>query len=79
MSLTTYLCGAPNCTLGTVGQPGRFTGGITAAQVNLITGRPVEELLEGVDYGEGICPNCGTPATSEDDSEGAVHDAGEDE
>jgi hypothetical protein len=75
MTLTTYLCGDAACTLGTVGQPGRFTGGITATQVAMVTGRPVDELIEGVDFGEGICPNCGSPATGTD---GPTHN-GEDE
>lgn len=54
-----YRCENPACTLGTVGNPGRFSGGITAAQVNVLTGRPVESLEKGADYGDGFCPNCG--------------------
>jgi hypothetical protein len=61
----TYLCEAPHCTLGTVGAPGRFAVGITAEQVNLLTGKPVEQLEKGVDYGVGVCPNCGTPGKEE--------------
>lgn len=59
--LTLYECNAAHCTLGTVGNPGHFTGGMTAEAKNMLTGSPVENLEEGTDYGEGICPNCGTP------------------
>ena len=55
-----YECHNPACVLGTVGQPGRFTGGITKEQVNLLTGAPADALEKGKDYGDGICPNCGT-------------------
>ena len=55
----TYECTFQACTLGTLGQPGRFTGGITAEAVTLLTGKPPEHQEKGVDYGEGICPNCG--------------------
>jgi hypothetical protein len=53
-----YLCKNTACSLGSLQQPGRFTGGITAEAVNLLTGQPVEHLKKGVDYGEGFCPNC---------------------
>lgn len=59
MSTTLYECTNPQCTLGSANEPGHFTGGITADQVNLLTGTPVENLTEGEDHGEGICPNCG--------------------
>ena len=52
----TYECTNPACTLGTVGAPGRFTGGITKDQVTLLTGNPEPE-----DHGAGVCPNCGKP------------------
>jgi hypothetical protein len=51
---TLYECENPACSLGTVGSPGRFTGGATAAQITQITGDP--DLDE---HGDGICPNCG--------------------
>lgn len=54
-----YECNNPACSLGTVGAPGRFTGGITKEQVNLLTGAPVDDLKSGSDYGPGVCPNCG--------------------
>ena len=41
-TLTLYECTNDTCTLGTLGNPGHFTGGMTAEQVNLLTGRPVE-------------------------------------
>jgi hypothetical protein len=53
---TVYLCENPACSLGAVGEPGHFTGGITAEQVHLVTGRPVDGIK---DHGEGYCPNCG--------------------
>ena len=56
---TTYECHNKACTLGTRTTPGRFTGGITAAAVALITGAPLEHLEKGKDHGEGFCPNCG--------------------
>lgn len=56
---TKYLCENPACVLGVPGQPGRFSGGITSEQLHLLTGRPADELVEGEDYGDGFCPNCG--------------------
>jgi hypothetical protein len=61
MSKTLYVCKNPACALGAVGQLGRFTGGITAEQKHLLTGAPVETLKKGVDYGDGVCMNCGQP------------------
>lgn len=55
-----YLCVNPACTLGTRGGPGHFTGGISAAQVTVLTGKPAEHLKKS-EYGEGVCPNCGEP------------------
>ncbi len=56
--LTLYRCDNPACTLGSRGAPGTFTGGISAAAVHVLTGRPVESLVDGTDFGDGICPNC---------------------
>ena len=61
----TYLCENPACVLGTPGAPGRFTGGISKEQVNLLTGRPVDQLKSGDDYGPGFCPNCGAKGKEE--------------
>lgn len=58
---TLYVCKNPACTLGTLSQVGRFTGGITADQKHMLTGAPIESLVDGVDYGEGVCTNCGQP------------------
>ncbi len=58
-----YQCHNLACSLGARNAPGHFTGGITAAQVNLLTGAPEESLEEGKDYGDGICPNCGEKGT----------------
>lgn len=57
---TLYECNSGSCSLGTVGNPGHFAGGMTAEMKNVLTGTPVESLKEGTDFGEGICPNCGT-------------------
>lgn len=64
---TVYRCDNPVCSLGTVGAPGHFTGGITPDQVNVLTGKPVEHL-EPHEHGEGVCPNCGKPGTPEEAS-----------
>jgi hypothetical protein len=36
-----------------------FTDGAEAANVVNLTGKPEESLVEGEDFGEGVCPNCG--------------------
>ena len=54
-----YRCENQACSLGTVGSPGRFRGGITAEQVTVLTGKPADSLKKGEDFGEGVCPNCG--------------------
>lgn len=64
-----YRCENPACTLGTVANPGRFTGGITSEQVNVLTGRPVESLKKGEDYGDGFCPNCGQQGVEHTDAD----------
>ncbi len=61
----TYLCTSAACSLGTVKQPGRFSGGISKEHVNILTGQPVDSLEKGKDFGEGICPNCGQPGKEE--------------
>lgn len=58
-SITLYECNNPGCSLNRSGDPGHFTGGITADQLHVLTGSPVETLTEGVDFGESFCPNCG--------------------
>lgn len=55
-----YACKSATCPLGTVGAVGYFTSGITAEQRNVLTGDPIEAMEEGEDFGEGVCPNCGT-------------------
>lgn len=55
----TYECENPSCTLGTVGAPGRFSGGMSQEAKHLLTGQPIDDLKKGDDYGDGICPNCG--------------------
>ena len=55
-----YECQNAGCALGTMGQAGgRFTAGITADALHILTGRPVDDMKKGEDYGDGICPNCG--------------------
>lgn len=61
MSEKLYECENSKCSLGSASEPGHFTGGITAEQANMLTGKPVETMVEGTDYGEGVCPNCATP------------------
>lgn len=51
---TLYECSNPACSLGTVGSPGRFTGGATPERITMLTGDPEPEK-----HGEGVCPNCG--------------------
>ncbi len=56
---TVYICQNPACSLGAVGEPGRFTGGISALQVHLVTGEPLEDVEKSGKHGEGYCTNCG--------------------
>lgn len=75
---TLYLCKNASCTLGTPQQYGRFTGGMTAVAKHLLTGRPLESLVEGEDYGDGFCPNCGVKGEEWDSSkalDGAIKEA----
>jgi hypothetical protein len=72
MSKTEYQCVSDGCTLGSRKQPGRFTGGMTAEQKNLLTGAPLETLKDGTDFGEGICPNCGDKGQPYDHSKPAT-------
>lgn len=51
------------CPLGTRGDPGYFTDGISADYKNAVTGQPVEQMVEGDDYGPGVCPSCGEKGT----------------
>jgi hypothetical protein len=60
-----YRCENPACSLGIVGAPGHFTGGSTAQTLNLLTGKPVEEIEAEGAYGDGYCPNCGQLGTVE--------------
>lgn len=54
-----YECQNSACSLGGIENPGRFTGGISKEQLNALTGRPVDDMKSGADYGPGFCPNCG--------------------
>lgn len=55
----TYLCENPACSLGSVGEPGRFSGGQTDEQAFILTGNPEAK------GGKGICPNCGQEGKEE--------------
>lgn len=80
MSKKLYVCHNPACTLGSIHDPGRFAGGMTAQGKHLLTGAPPESLKEGDDYGDGICPNCGQKAELFDqqkEKEAALKDAKE--
>lgn len=70
---TVYECHNEACSSGSRVDPGRFTGGIAAEQVNLLTGAPVESLVEGKDYGEGFCPTCGEKGVSTDEEHISVN------
>lgn len=48
------------CDLGSRGEMGSFTGGMSAEMKERLTGEPKDTLKEGEDFGEGFCPNCGT-------------------
>jgi len=54
-----YICQNGHCLLGSRLDQGRFTGGISAQQVSLLTGDSVPVVEEHGEYGEGYCPNCG--------------------
>jgi hypothetical protein len=80
-----YECTNEECILGVKDTPGYFTGGMTAAQNTMKTGKSAEEMEEGKDYGEGVCPECGTPGKAveefhalegEDEFEGQHEEAG---
>jgi hypothetical protein len=58
-----YTCENAICSLGTPGNPGHFTGGITKEQALMLTGNPEAE------YGKGVCPNCGKPVADKDGGE----------
>lgn len=55
-----YKCTNNTCVLGQPGQPAYFVEGMTQAQKALKSGMPIEQMEEGTDYGEGVCPECGT-------------------
>lgn len=69
---TVYECHNKACSLGSRVDPGRFTGGISAATKNLLTGAPVESMVEGEDFGEGVCGTCGEPGTPTDEEHVSV-------
>lgn len=73
-----YECHNSACPLGSRKDAGRFTNGITAEQKNLLTGDPIENMVEGEDYGEGVCSTCGEKGTPvpPDDNGGHLHDFG---
>ena len=54
MTMEVYECKNSSCTLGTPGNPGRFSGGATKEQITNLTGDPEPE-----NFGDGVCPNCG--------------------
>lgn len=54
-----YECTNAACSLGTVGNPGRFTSGITKQQAINLSGNPEAE------HGPGYCPNCGKKGKAE--------------
>lgn len=57
-----YRCENTSCPLGSREDPGKFSSGMTAEFFFLTTGNP--NGVEGEDWGEGICPNCGKPGVA---------------
>ena len=55
MAAKLYECRNSACSLGSMKDPGRFTGGITKEQATMLSGDPDPE------HGKGVCPNCGKP------------------
>lgn len=62
MAKKIYQCENPACSLGTVGEPGHFTGGATKEFVGILTGDP-----DPKNHGTGVCPNCGKPGKEMND------------
>ena len=60
MSETVYICEFAACSLGTPGEPGRFTQGMSAEGKSALSGEPLQTVEDGGGFGEGVCPNCGT-------------------
>lgn len=55
-----YECHNEHCPLGSRSDPGRFTGGITARQLEMLTGEPIgPEVVDPHAPIEGYCPTCG--------------------
>lgn len=63
--MKSYKCSNKDCPQGARGEPSFFSGGMSAAQKTMLTGEPEENLKEGTDYGEGICPTCGKKGTAD--------------
>lgn len=64
-----YECHNSACSLGSRKDPGRFTDGITAEQINVLTGEPVETITAEGRFGEGFCPVCGEPGVAVEPNE----------
>jgi hypothetical protein len=69
-AVTVYRCENEHCTLGSRTEPGLFSSGLTQEGYFIVTGNP--EGVEGEDYGEGICPNCGKRGVVSHDETPAV-------
>lgn len=73
-----YECHNSACALGSRKDPGRFTDGITAEALNVLTGDPVEAIIAEGRFGEGFCPTCGEPGVAvepnEDEGETGYHE-----
>ncbi len=67
-----YVCQNEHCPLGPFQNPGgRFTKGLTKEQLTLLTGNAEPDKDA---YGDGICPNCATPAEEYDPKAEALAD-----
>src|SRR4051794_12779791 len=71
--LQAHQSGDEHCALGSRLDPGYFSSGMTAEGFFLITGNP--NGVEGEDFGEGFCPQCGQAGTASHDE---VHAEGTD-
>lgn len=73
-----YECHNSSCTLGSRKQFGRFTDGMRQEGLELLYGTTTEEEreAEGIGWGEGYCPNCGTKGTpAEVEGEADIHES----
>lgn len=71
--METFECHNPHCPLNRPDQPGRFTGGVTAAYLHILTGDPIPSEVEPAEVKLGYCPSCGEEGTPAEDQH-VTHD-----